>query len=367
MKKTQHDINSRRLKTLFRDMLDIYSPSGKEEEITELLAGYLHEKGLPVTLREVSDGRRNVEVVFSDAKPDIAFIGHIDTVPAFDIEEYGFEESGGIVSGLGAADMKGGCAAMIEAFVAMVEAGHQTDRAGLFLVVGEEESGDGTAALLKSRTFPWAIVAEPTNLMPCLSHYGYMEMLVRAFGTRRHASIACREYNAIFGMLNMLLTLGKVFEEKHRDAVLNIRDIHSSEAGFAVPGCCEAWVDLHIPPTADPAAFSKHLEDIVNDSLKGSAATGYDIEFPILAKGYGLTERGLVPKLLRGVYENLGLDWQPGAFESHSDANLLWQAGCKPVILGPGQLAKAHTSDESVEFAQVVTAAKIYRELLMEL
>ena len=358
------NINTERLKALFRDMVDIYSPSGKEEEVTEMLAGYLHEHGLPVTLREVSDGRRNVEVVFSDKRPDVAFIGHIDTVPAFDIEEYGFEEKDGIVSGLGTADMKSGCAAMIEAFVKMVEAGKLTDRAGLFLVVGEEETGDGTAALLESRSFPWAVVAEPTNLLPCLSHYGYMEMFVRAFGTRRHASKAGREYNSIFGMLNMLLTLGRRFEDKHKNAVLNIRDIHSSESGFAVPGSCEAWLDFHMPPNSNLAELSRQLEKIVDDSLKGSAATRYEIDFPTLAEGYMLQEQGLVPELLKGIYERLSLEWKPGAFESHSDANLLWEAGCKPVILGPGQLAKAHTSDESVKFEQVSTAAEIYFQML---
>ena len=81
-------IHRERLKSLLCDMVDIYSPSGKEEEICEFLAGYLYDKGLPVTQREVSEGRRNIEVVFSDARPDIAFVGHIDTVPAFDIERY---------------------------------------------------------------------------------------------------------------------------------------------------------------------------------------------------------------------------------------------------------------------------------------
>jgi acetylornithine deacetylase len=234
----------------------------------------------------------------------------------------------------------------------------------LFLVVGEEESGDGMNALLESRSFPWAVVAEPTNLVPCLSHYGYMEMAVRTFGTRRHASKAGRQYNSIFGMLNMLLTLGRFFEEKHPDSVLNIRDIHSSEAGFAVPGSCEAWVDLHVAPDCDPEEFSAKLESVVESSLEGGAATKFEIDFPTLAKGYSLNDSGLLPDLLRKSYEKLDLEWKPGAFESHSDANLLRQAGCDPIIIGPGQLAKAHTSDESIKFAQVKTAAAIYSTLL---
>lgn len=348
-------------------MVDIYSPSGKEEEICEFLAGYLYDKGLPVTQREVSEGRRNIEVVFSDARPDIAFVGHIDTVPAFDIERYESKTKGGHIHGLGTADMKGGCAAMIEAFVRLVEKDQAPERAALFLVVGEEESGDGTTALLEARSFPWAIVAEPTELMPCLAHYGYIEMLVRAFGTRRHASMAGRQYNAIMAMLRMLLKMGGLLEADYPEAVLNIRDIHSSESGFAVPGSCEAGVDVHIPPTASAERFAQTLAAVVQDCLAGGNVTDYTIDFPIVAKGYRLKDTGLLPELLEQAFERQKIDWLPAAFKSHSDANLMREAGCKPIILGPGQLAKAHTRDESVLFREVAAAAQIYLDVLVGL
>ncbi|HDS83989.1 MAG TPA: M20 family peptidase [Phycisphaerales bacterium] len=363
----QPKINRARLKTLVQEMVDIYSPSGKEEELTEFLAGYLYENDLPVTQREVSEGRRNIEVVFSDARPEVAFIGHIDTVPAFDIERYEYREKRGHIYGLGTADMKAGCAAMIEAFVSYVQNGGQPERAALFLVVGEEESGDGTTALLEARSFPWAIVGEPTELMPCLAHYGYIEMLVRASGTRRHASMAGREYNAIMAMLRMLLRLGGLLEADHPEAILNIRDIHSSESGFAVPGSCEAGVDVHIPPAANAHRFAQKLEAVAAECLTGGSVTDYSVQFPVIAKGYRLKESGLLPELLENAYARQKMDWQPESFKSHSDANLLREAGCKPIILGPGQLTKAHTRDESVPFRQVVAAAQLYLEVLSEL
>ncbi len=365
MAKTSTGIKSERLRKLFRDMVNIYSPSGKEYEITEYLATYLHEKKLPVTLREVDEGRRNVEVVFKESKLEVAFIGHIDTVPAFDIENYEYKDRDGEISGLGTADMKSGCAAMIEAFVSKYESGTIPQNCGLFLVVGEEESGDGTAALIKSRSFPWAIVAEPTNLVSCLGHYGYLEMLVSIYGTRRHASMAGREYNAIFSMLNMLMKLCETIQNKYPLAVLNIRDIHSSESGFAVPGSCEACIDLHIPPEYEsPKAFARKLKKLVSDNLSGDSITGCEIEFPIVADGYNLEDTGYIPEILKNTYKQHNMEWSPGYFNSHSDANLLIEIGCKPIILGPGQLEKAHTRDESVQIDQVIKAAEIYRTIL---
>ncbi len=360
---TMH-IQDGRLKDLFRDMVDIYSPSGKEEEIVEFLADWLRAAGLPVTLREVTEDRYNIEVVWPDAEPEVAFLGHIDTVAAFDIERYEFDEREGQIYGLGTADMKGGCAALIEAFVSYIEAGNEPKRAGLFLVVGEEETGDGTSALLDNWPYPWAIVAEPTNLVPCLVHYSYVEVLVRAFGTRRHAAQAGHEYNAILSMLRMLLRLAEWIEKEYPEAILNIRDLHSSQSGFAVPDRCAAWVDLHLPSHLSLDHLSKELEAFVRDSLSGSAVTHYELGFPTLAQGYELPQEGLLPDHLMTACRNLEMAWSPGAFRSHSDANLLWNVDCKPIILGPGQLAKAHTRDESISFEQVARAARLYLEIL---
>ena len=361
-------IKKDRLKKLFKEIVNIYSPSNKEYEITEYLASYLHERNLPVTLREVNEGRRNVEIVFQESNLEVAFVGHIDTVPAFDIENYEYSEKNGEVFGLGTADMKSGCAAMIEAFISKYESGNMPQNCGLFLVVGEEESGDGTAALLKARKFPWAIVAEPTNLTPCLGHFGYLEMLIRVYGTRRHASMAGREYNAIFSMLNMLMKLCETIQTKYSSTILNIRDIHSSESGFAVPGSCEAFIDLHIPPGEDsPKAFARKLKKLVSENLSGDSITGWEIDFPILADGYNLDDTGKLPDIMKDVYQEHNMEWTPGSFNSHSDANLLIDIGCKPIIFGPGQLEKAHTSDESVMLDQVFKAAEIYRDILDKL
>lgn len=361
---TAAPIKADRLRTLLRDMVNIYSPSGKEEEIVDLLAETLRCAGLPVRLREVTEGRFNIEVRWPGSQPEIAFMGHVDTVPAFDIERYEFDERDGLIRGLGTADMKSGCAAMIEAFIAAVESGLEPQRAALYLVVGEEESGDGTSALLDDWSCPWALIAEPTGLIPCMGHFSYVEILIRAFGTRRHAAQAGQEYNAIFSLLRTLLKVTQWSEETHPASVLNIRDLHSSESGFAVPDRCAALVDLHLPPQVDLEQLTEALRQRVKESLSGSAATRYEIDFPTVAPGYTLSTAGLLPEVLFQAYKQLEMSWEPGSFRSHSDANLLWGIGCRPVILGPGQLSKAHTRDESVDFEEVHRAAVLYAEIL---
>ena len=69
---------------------------------------------------------------------------------------------------------------------------------------------------------------------------------------------------------------------------------------------------------------------------------------------------------LKSVFADRNLPWNPKSFPSHSDANLLWSSGMKPILLGPGQLEKAHAPDESVAFSQVEAAAGLYRDLMMK-
>lgn len=232
-------------------------------------------------------------------------------------------------------------------------------------MVGEEETGDGTQALLASRSFESALVAEPTNLQPCLEHYGYVELLVRAFGYRRHAAMSDRDTNAIHAMLRFLIQLEDRIESDEPSTVLNIRDLHSSESGFAVPDRCAAAVDLHILPGINSKKYAEKLQEFAEETLAKSCASNYEIDFPTLADGFRIEPEHPLPQVIKKVFQTLEKEWNPIAFRSHSDANLLRDAGCVPVILGPGLLSKAHTRDESVEFDQVAAAAEIYARLLV--
>lgn len=359
-------INDGRLHALFQNMVDLYSPSGKEEELTAFLLHALSATGLHVEQQPVDETRSNLLISAGTGKPDRLFLGHIDTVPAYDIGHCGFTELDGVCRGLGTADMKGGCAAMVEAFITAADQGKLPGSVLLALVVGEEESGDGTQALLRSHTFTSALVAEPTDLMPCLAHYGYVELLLRAFGSRRHAAMSNRETNAIHAMLRLLIALEDRIEMEEPETVLNMRDLHSSEAGFAVPDRCAAAIDLHIPPGVSARDYADRLAAFIDAGLRGSRATRHETDFPTLADGFRVDADDPLLRQLIPVFKTLEFEWAPAAFRSHSDANLLRDAGCRPIILGPGQLAKAHTRDESVEFRQVADAAEIYARLLLE-
>lgn len=52
-------------------------------------------------------------------------------------------------------------------------------------------------------------------------------------------------------------------------------------------------------------------------------------------------------------------------FRSDSDGNLFFQAGSKPLILGPCSPETAHTADEQTGLAEVDAPAQVYAALAL--
>lgn len=369
LEKVWHAINPERLRNMFLDMLAIYSPSGKEEDIQLYLENILVTAGFTVERQLVDDDRYNLRAVMGEGEPRLYLVGHVDTVPAWDLDSFGPQEEGDVIRGLGSADMKGGCAAMVETWLALAEALEPAERpsVGLLLVVGEEENGDGSAVFLESSRPPWVVIGEPTCLAAKFAHYGYLEAGFVTTGLRSHSSLPELGHNAVESMLRVLLLLGSdpLFDRATSEIVYSIREMRSSQAGFVVPDRCETWIDLHLPPGHDPAALQEEIRRIVAGF--GRVIPGLDLEvsFDFSSAGYSLDSNNNLEPILREAYLKLGLPWHTDAFRSHSDGNLFFAAGVQPLILGPGSLETAHTPDEWVFFEEVSVAARIYAALCL--
>lgn len=343
------------------------------DDISERVELYLEElltrAGFSVERQEVEEDRYNLRVTMGAGEPRLYLVGHVDTVPAWDLDAFGPQEEDGIIRGLGSADMKGGCVAMVEAWLALAETLEPTERpsVGLLLVVGEEENGDGSATFLHSCRPPWVVIGEPTSLAAGFAHYGYMEACFVTRGLRSHSSLPELGHNAVEAMLRVLLQLGNdpLFDRAKTEIVYSIREMRSARAGFVVPDRCDAWIDLHLPPDHDPAALQRAIRQIVADAGRTIPGLDLDVSFDFASAGYNLGTDNPLALVLREVYPTLGLPLQVDAFRSHSDGNLFFAAGVKPLILGPGSLETAHTPDERVIFEEVSNAARIYAALCL--
>lgn len=360
------EVQPERLKSLLKDLIDIYSPSGKEERILEYSEQYLQNHGLAVVRQEVNENRFNLVVLPEGAEEvDVCFVGHVDTVAAHDLEDYSFREEEDTVFGLGATDMKAGCAAMMEAFVTLATQGDGFPPVGLALVVGEEEDSDGAKTLVREYNFQWAVVGEPTDLAPCLGHYGYLEVLLRTRGKRAHSSMPELGQNAIETMLRLLLQVTEYTASLPHGVVYNVRELSGFPGGFVVPDVCEAWLDLHLPPDTRIDVLKTELEQLMEQAQESIPGLDSQIRFEDTYSGYRISPQRSLARKLKNAYQKMALPWEPQDFRSHSDGNILWAAGVDPIIVGPGRLELAHSPEERVSFSQVVRAAQLYLDFAL--
>lgn len=361
-------IDPARLRKTLLELIDIYSPSGKEEDVQLYIEELLIAAGVEVHRQEVEEGRFNLLASLGSSPPEFYLVGHVDTVAAWDLEEFGAIEEWGVVRGLGSSDMKGGCAAMIEAWLALASLPpDQRPAVGLLLVVGEEENGDGSARFLESCKPRWVLIGEPTSLAPCFSHYGYLEAYLVTQGRRSHSSLPELGHNAVESMLRVLLHLGKdpLFDRDNNQIFYSIREMSSSRAGFVVPDRCEALIDLHLAPSINPDRVSEAIQARLANAGEYVADLDLEISFDFAASGYELGEDNWLAAALDDIYPRLNLPLLQLPFRSHSDGNLFYQAGVQPLILGPGSLETAHTSEEQTSLAEVESAARIYAALAL--
>jgi acetylornithine deacetylase len=297
------------------------------------------------------------------------WVGHVDTVPLIDEEEQRIHREGDILHGLVTADMKSGCAAIVEAVAALVEAGVEWKRGlTVALVVGEEEYGDGSEALLEWRSAPLTVIGEPTGLVPCVDHYGYYECRLTARGSRAHAALPEMGASAIHAMLAWMQQILESGSETYfaQGLTINPRQIQGGAGLFMVAEQCEAAIDIHAPPGVDKEAIDQLIE-----AARGHAQATHprcELEYENLywATGYAHPPEDPLLLPLHRAFDVTGTPWEPAAFRSHSDGSLFHLKGSLPVICGPGRLEVAHTRHEHVSLQETQQAARLYAAMIYE-
>ncbi len=350
--------------------VNAYSPTFEEQPATEIFALQCQEAGLVVQRQEVPHPqggapRHNLLIQLGPQPLGLVLVGHVDTIVAGtgEMAFTGAQLQGDVLTGLGAADMKGGCVAMIEAMRALKASGVTLDRGvALALVVGEEEYGDGSAALPADLVAPLVLVGEPTSMQPCVRHFGYLEQRLAVHGERAHAALSAQGGSAIHGMLAWLLSVLDGFAAAYPggQVAANPRLIRGGDSLFVVAEHCEALLDIHWHPDLDPQVLIRHLETLRAASAVNHPPCRFEREtlFQSNAFAYHHTDPRMAPA--QEAMAATHIPWQPSEFPSHSDAGLFHERGALTLVCGPGALTAAHAAGESVTMQEVLKAAEFY-------
>jgi acetylornithine deacetylase/succinyl-diaminopimelate desuccinylase family protein len=375
-----------RVVELTKDLIRIPSenPPGNQKPIADFIERRMKEIGMEVDRYDYQPNKPNVvgKLVGKNETPVLMLNGHVDTVPAGDLERWttgAFEaaERDGRIYGRGACDMKGGVAAMICAAEEIANLG--LDLKGTLLVacvVDEEVTGYGTKDLLdRGYTADFGIVCEPTALQLELATKGALEFEVVTRGKPAHASNPRKGINAIYNMSKICLAFQDYLAELEKvqhplvgKASISVGKIEGGTARNVVPEKCRIEAERRILP-------GEKMEDVVSGLRKVFGRL--QREDPELRLDYNVllecepsetpADSLIVRKSAEAVSEVTGKEAVIANSAATTDMRFLVNQGrISTINLGPGGGA-AHIFDEYIETEQLTDATKIYSMIAQKL
>jgi len=363
-----------RLKSLLERSVRVYSPTYAESSVIPVYVGALSSHSDIILEKQPvpgpsDDSFRTNLIAHLGPKENIKllFVGHIDTIPLQHEEKtrsVRWEDD--TLYGLGSADMKAGCASMVEALLAIADSAEELHSGvAVALVVGEEEYGDGAIALVEKYKAQVAVVGEPTSLICCSKHLGYVEYELTAIGKQKHAALAEKSQNAIHGILSWI---HRFFDEVgllqgDSKFIVNVREIKGGGNLFVTPDECKAILDLHIPPYFNIESIETLLYRTYQETEEYFPCS-FQFERTYVCEGYKIEENSSFIENLKKAYLRCDKPFIEAEFPSHCDAPVLQRSGITSVVCGPGSLEHAHTKKERVSFQEVLDMARIYEELI---
>jgi succinyl-diaminopimelate desuccinylase len=326
------------------ELIDIASESRDEAAIAAHVAGVLRDAGA-----EVLDlGDTCVLARPPGARPAVMLAGHLDTVPAQGNRPG--RRDGERVHGLGASDMKGAVAVMVE----LARAGAPFS----VLVFGREELAVTDSALgpllARERVTVDAelvLMMEPTDNAIHAGCLGNVNATWRFHGRSGHSARPWDAENAIHLAAASIAALarhepdpleldGIVFRE-----VASVTRIHGGIAANVIPDLAEAHVNFRYAPGRTPEEAEARLREL---------CAGGELTIDANAPSGPVATANPHARRLRDVG---GLDVAPK--QAWTPVAEFGMAGLDAINFGPGAPVQAHRRDESVEVAALVRSHRV--------
>jgi len=348
------------------------NPPGEEHACAAFLADILSAAGFSCTLAPLAEGRVNLIATIGDAGAEpLAFTGHIDTVPLgakpWSVDPFAGEIRDGKLYGRGSSDMKSGVAAFVAAAVSRAAALADGPEVMLLITAGEETGCEGALAMQDAgllRPAAALLVGEPTGNRPFVGHKGALWLKAVTHGVTAHGSMPEAGDNAVYKAAHAIVRLEDFDFNVARHPVLgkptlNVGTVAGGLNINSVPDRAEMQIDVRTIPGQDHAALRAGLSGVIGESadietLFDLGGIWTDPAAPWAARVIGITQ---------GV---TGEAFTPAGAPYFTDASVLTPAlGTPPtIILGPGETAQAHQTDEYALVSRIAQAVEIYGRVL---
>lgn len=315
--------------------------------------------GFAIEVTDYSDG--HVAIFASRGNADVLFNVHLDTVPVtsgWQSDPFSLEIRGQHAYGRGSCDIKG-AAAVLLALAA-------DTAAPMALLFTSDEEGAGGCCVQnflqsgKADKFKQVIVAEPTMMQAIFSHRGYLSVFCDFHGEGGHSSAARTLVDS--AIHRMSSWMGRALEiasvarsgEDDPGVCFNVGRVEGGEKNNMIAEKVSLAWSARVPPGMS--------SELLNEQML-AALDGLPVDWKISMMAPPLPAAGQTDQLALEFASSQELNvGSPVNF--WTEASLFSAHGLPALVLGPGDIAQAHTVDEWVSLAQLEECYNNYSRII---
>ncbi|MCS7136200.1 MAG: N-acetyl-lysine deacetylase [Nitrososphaerota archaeon] len=341
-----------------RDMLlrvlDVYTPSGEEWK--------LHEP-----LQEISS-RLGYENYFVDKVGNfiaeygfgktILLAGHMDTVPG----KLDVKVSNDEVWGRGAVDAKGPLIAMLLG-AAKAKDSVKGVRVVVACLVDEEREGKGANYLVDSGfKADHIIIGEPTGTTGvAIGYRGSLTVRVNVYASGGHSSAPYMGESALDKFFTFWEEIKRNFSGRGYDETSAcITVLEAGDWPTKLPEFVRAVINIRIPCNMFSKQILSKLEELCLEH--GCELLVLERTEPVKVSLSSPVPRSLIRGMLK-----IGMKPKAVMKTGTSDMNVIYRISSDIAAYGPGDSLLAHTTLERISVKDVLTAAEVYKNCILEL
>ena len=301
----------------------------------------------------------------------LLFESHLDTVSTdgMTIPPLRLTTAGEKLHGRGACDTKGSGAAMLWALRDYARQPGRARNAGIIFSIDEEALMTGAQAfaaceLRDFKQLRGIVVGEPTGLRPVVAHNGALRWRTITRGVAAHSADPTKGRSAIRAMSEVIAALeAKFIPLANREfpltgrAAASINVIRGGSAANVIPDYCEISCDRRLVPGETAAQVLAE-----RDAALAGLAVEHDSQYlaPPLPPG----SSAALHAWMQPAFAAAGLNGAATGAPYATNASHYAAAGAAVLVLGPGDIARAHTNDEWLDRRELAQATALYGALM---
>ncbi|MHC4829174.1 MAG: succinyl-diaminopimelate desuccinylase [Planctomycetota bacterium] len=365
---------------LARDLIRRPSLSPDDQGCQDLIAQRLEAAGFTVERADFED-TKNLWAHHGEGEPVLALLGHTDVVPPGPLESWTHPPFGavideeGILHGRGAADMKGGLAALVTAAAAFVR--ERPAHAGkLALLITSDE--EGRAKYGTRRVVEWleergqgidlCIVGEPSSTERFgdtikNGRRGSLTGFLTVHGVQGHVAYPHRALNPIYAFAPALAELATTIWDEGNEyfppTTFQISNVHAGTGAVnVIPGLLEVTFNWRFSTEQTDEGLKQRLREVLDRH-----GFRYELRFRLSGQPFLTAGGPLLEAAVEAVEAATSARPELSTSGGTSDGRFIAPMGAQVIELGPINQT-IHKANEQVCAKDLDSLHRIYGEVL---